>query len=113
MPKERDTKDVAELLEFALSFGTAIGNATQDGKFDLSDIGFFIPSLTVLPRAVEGIMNVPGELADLSEDEVAMLRKQIGDFDIPQDEVEEVIERALKFAMETISFVSYIGRKID
>lgn len=84
-----ETKDVVRA-------GIKIGVAFSDG-IGLDDIGV----ITVLPAAIVGIADVPAELADMDEREAKELHQYVVDeFDIDDDNVEEVIEQAVKVVIE-------------
>lgn len=82
-------------LKEAVYFGLKVGEAASDG-FSYDDFGV----LTSLPAAISGISNVPDELADLDEEEAEELKQFVQDsFDIPDDRLEEMVEKAVYAAI--------------
>ena len=85
----KETKDVVRA-------GIKMGIAFSDG-IGLDDIGV----ITVLPAALSGIADVPAELADLDAVEARELHQYVVDeFDIDDNDVEAVIEQAIKVVIE-------------
>jgi hypothetical protein len=99
----QETKDV---ISAGIAFGEGLGKALEDGAIGVGDIGHFIEVVVRLPEALEGINEVPVELKDLDEAELAELVTFIGEeFDIPQDEVEAKIEDTLIFMLELYRYL--------
>ncbi len=81
---------IEDLKDVVVS-GLDIGQALSDGV-DIGDL----TALMSLPAAITGISNVPGELADMDENERAELHQLVkSKFDIPDDELESFIEDAV------------------
>lgn len=86
-------KELKDVLKAAISIGEALADGVQLGD---------IRALLDLPAAIEGIKEVPAELADLDEFELEELNVFIqSEFDLPDDEVEKFIEDALTWALST------------
>lgn len=82
--------DIKETKEVVYA-GLKIGEALSDG-IDITDVG----ALTALPAAISGISNVPAEIADMDAAEMEELKQFVKDnFDIPDDRLEEFIEKAV------------------
>jgi hypothetical protein len=71
----QETKDVLTLV-LGLANGVA-KSITDDGKFTIGDIQHFTGALFLLAPAFTGIENVPHELAELSEEEIAEVKNLI------------------------------------
>jgi hypothetical protein len=95
----KDIKETKELLRAILSFGSASGKAWEDKKFDWSEVTLFIQPLTMLPAALQGVSEIPAEWKDMDAAERDELMKVCDEFDIPQENVEEIVEKALKAAV--------------
>lgn len=88
-----ETKDI---LAFVMSLGNAVGQSLDDGRMDITDLGNFLQVLTSAPEAISGSSQIAGELKDLSESEKEELLEFVKEeFDIPQDGLEEKIEKYL------------------
>lgn len=71
----QETKDV-------LLFGMALGNAiyasvADDGHVTLGDAANFVPAISAMPDALKNISEVPKELKDLDENELAEIRELV------------------------------------
>lgn len=103
------TKETKDLLDFALSLGNGLGNALEDG-FQLSDLALLLPALLKIGDALNGIGNVPAELADLDDTELADLKAFIqGKFDIPQDKIEPAIEQGIDLGIRVANYALFLS----
>ena len=103
MPGINETLDV---VRFGVAVGNALGKAYADKKFEVSDLLFLVDSLTKLPPALAGLEKVPEELKDLDAEEREQLLETIAkEFDIPQDNVESIIEDAIKLGVAIALFI--------
>lgn len=85
----KETKDV-------VFSGLKIGEALSDG-IQVTDV----TALISLPEAIVGIKDVPAEIADMDEAEAEELKRFVKDnFDIPNDKLEEFIEKAVAFVVQ-------------
>lgn len=99
--------ELLDVIRFGVSLGNAMGNALQDKKFNLADLVFFVDSITKMPAAISGIEQVPAQLKDLDEEEKKVILETISkEFDIPQDNVEPIVEDALKIALAILVFLN-------
>jgi hypothetical protein len=90
-------KETKELVGFVLALGNAVGKSLADGMVGWMDLVHFFSAVREAPDAINGLSALPGELADLSEAEKGELFKFVeGKFDIPQDSVEPLLEKAIK-----------------
>jgi hypothetical protein len=103
---EKGTKELGEMLKFVCALADGIGEAAKDGSVTLGDAAHLIPRLYKLPSAADGIAEIPAEVADLSQDEVAALVAMIKDeLDLPQDKLEMAIEDALEIGIKIYALV--------
>lgn len=93
----KGTKETIEFLDFAFGLADATQKSlTADGKINLFDVPNYVAVSFKAPAAFAGIELVPKELASLSEED----RKEIityfeQRFDLPNDELEVLIENTL------------------
>jgi len=84
-PVEEPKKPVIEIgieeTKQVVSFGTALANALiqafKDGKLNFTDLPLLMSPFMKLFPAISGINNVPSEIDNLSETELAELKKQV------------------------------------
>lgn len=73
MEEQKSVKELKECLDLVLA-GLEIGvKASADGKVDAQDLGHLLMLVPTIGPAMEGIGEIPAELADLSEAEAAEL----------------------------------------
>lgn len=100
-------KETRELIIFVFELLNGVGHSLDDGKIDVFDSGNFIAALGALPPALNDATLIPSELSDMSDaQKQELVDLAIERFDIPQDNVEMYIERALKIGIELASFVA-------
>ncbi len=88
-----DIKETKELVRFGMNLGNALQAAMEDNKIDFMDTIKFLPVLKDLKPAIDGIMSIPEELADLSNEEKEELMDFCkSEFDLEDDELEAKIE---------------------
>lgn len=97
----KETKEVVELL---LSLGEAAGLALEDLDIGLRDALRIFDALRAAAPAIEGAEKIPAELAAWSTADSAELKAVAVKFDIPQDNIEAVVEAALTVAGPIIEF---------
>jgi len=103
---EYGIKETKEVVTCITALGNAIGKALEDGDLSIGDIGYLIDPMIKAPAAFENIAQVPLEIANLDPEEANELKEQIaGEFDIPQDKVEEIVEDASDIAVRLFAFV--------
>lgn len=102
-----DYKDLKEVLDFGLTVAMIADQKLQDG-FQWTDVFGFVPTMVKLPKAVEGIENVPYEIAELEEDEngraeLVAYVKEI--YDIDDDHAEKLVEHGIRVGLELGLFI--------
>jgi hypothetical protein len=81
-------KETKELLKFGILAKDVFVAAKADGKIDLGDLGLVLPLVGPLNGAIQGVGEIPAELADLDEgefDELVALAKETVDGFVPDD----------------------------
>ncbi len=100
-------KETKELVTCILDFMEGIAvSLDNDGEITWTDAINFVSALKSMPRAFDGISEIPTEVGDLTENEVKELVEYVmEEFDIPQDQVENMIERALGIGFAVYDYV--------
>lgn len=99
-PVKLGTQDLEEAVDFAFNLADGIEKSLEDGKISLGDSPKFLKSLMSAPKAIEGINNVPVEIADLDEFELARIVDKVkARFDIDDDNLEIYVEDAFEHAV--------------
>lgn len=94
-----DVKETRELLQFFVGLSNVIDKTTQDG-FQLSDLFEYIAPLSKLSSAIAGAEKIPLELYDLSDEEEALLNKDIEELEFASEYSELIAEQGLKTVKE-------------
>lgn len=68
-----DIKNLKEVIDLALTGVEIVGKAKQDGKIDAADLGLLLQLVPVLSPAIDGIGEIPAELANLDAQEAQEL----------------------------------------
>jgi len=97
-------KETKDAMLFGISLAMAIDESTQDG-FQWTDVLSLVPPMTKLPAAIDGITEVPNEIADMDEEERAELVSAIKDLDFVSEGSEEIAEQALRVGVEIGSLI--------
>lgn len=94
------TKETIEFLDFAFDMADATQQSlASDGKINLMDVPNYIKVAFKAPAAFGGIELVPRELADFTDEErLEVLNHVSKRFDLPNDELEVLIENTLASA---------------
>ena len=95
--------DLQELIDLGLYLGMGFAKATEDGKWTFTDAVHFIPAVTKIPKAIDGIGNVMPQLLDLDAEELAALHEHVkAEFDLPDDKLELAIEKGLLLGLTVV-----------
>lgn len=101
-----ETKDVVKFL--CKSTNAVVESLKDDGKITIGDFPKFGGVAMALFPAFSGINEVPKELAELSEDEVTELVTLVKDELELDENVEEVISKALTIASEIKDLIDLV-----
>lgn len=71
-------QNVVEIIQFGAAVAKAIKEAKADGKIDLKDVGLLFPVAPLVVPMIDGIGQVPKELGDLDDSELAVLLAEVG-----------------------------------
>ena len=89
-------QETKELLEFGFKLQQGIVNSLEDGKMTGMDLPSFFPAIMSSTKGIGGIQKVGAELMDLTEEEKQELLTFVREkFDLPDDQLEELIEDTL------------------
>ena len=103
-------KDLKEFLAFGLPFAMVVDDKLQDG-FQWTDMFAFIPVMTTLPAAIEGMENIVDEIAGLDDEGRLELSKYIIEtFNIKDDFAEELVEQGLRTGLELVKTVTLLRK---
>jgi len=87
------TKDVIKLV---VELGQAIEKSLQDGKFDASDLRYFMQPIMSLPEAYRDMEQVPEEIEDLDRSEVEKLVQYTNEIlNLENQDLEDLMKEAL------------------
>lgn len=104
-------KETKEVLDFVISLGNALGESMKDGVVDYSDVMNFWEPISKISYAVEGSSDILGEVSDLTLDQMDDLVSHVKDnFDIPQDNIEEIIEESLTIGLSILSLIGKLEK---
>ncbi len=93
-PKFDSVKNIIEVCEFGFSLQKSIHSALEDGKVTIWDTPKFVSTFTKLGPAINDVKLVPTEI-DTDEERALVLEYFKGEFDLPNDELEALIEDTL------------------
>ena len=98
-------KETKDFVLFVAKLMNGIGEATKDGQVTVLDLPAFGPAVAAFPAAIAGSSNIGAELSAASdadlEDLAAMFAKE---FDVPQDALENVVEKSIAVAVAVWKF---------
>ena len=102
-------KETNDLLSFVGAFATTSAAVLQDGKVSFIELAAYFEAATLVKPAIDGIAQVPAELADLDDSEKALLVSNFADrFDLPNDKAEVLTEKGLELGLSIAQFIAEI-----
>ena len=105
-PLKLGTENIKALLAFAFAFGRALEKSLEDGKFQLDDIGNFLPAFMAGGEAFKDVKQAIAEIKDLEPGEIQELHSYIvGEFDLANDAIEAFIEDGLGLVINAYNLV--------
>ena len=103
------TKETKEMLLFTLELANAIGRSLEDGELTIGDATNFVSPLMDISSAFSGASEIPKELSELDDEAKAdILAYAKETFDIPQKDIEKIIECAFDNIFQIHSLVKLI-----
>jgi hypothetical protein len=70
-------KELIDVVKFGVGLGIATDEALKDG-FSWTDLLSLVPSLVKVPEVLEGIETVPEVIKNLTDEDRAVLKEEIG-----------------------------------
>jgi hypothetical protein len=93
-------KELKEVLLFLCALANTIGEVSEDGKVSKVEALALLPLLYKVPSAIDGIREIPDEIADLSQEDIEELAKMVKDeLDLPQKKIEIAIEDGIDICL--------------
>lgn len=94
-------KETKEMLGFILKLANAFGYSLEDGKISIGDITNFIEPILDSAEAIANAEQIPLEICDLDpEERLELLAYAKETFDIPQADLEEIVECAFDILVQ-------------
>lgn len=102
--------ELTKVVDVLAGLGNVVGQVEKDGKIDGEDFNQLIPLGVIVGAALkispsEGVKQA-GDLDDVER--AALIARFNEKFDIPQDQLESVIEQALGLTSEGYGFVTKV-----
>ena len=95
-------KEIKEACIGGAKFYRAYDLADDDGKISISDLQYLLDPVVYLPTAIAGAKDIPAELADLDDAELAdikaAVRAEVGDDSLADDIVVLIMVTGLNLA---------------
>lgn len=103
-------KELKEVLSFAIALGNALGESLEDGELTISDLVNLWAPISSASDAIEGASKVLAEISELDDAKTKELNDFVkSKFDIPQDELEKVVEAGIGLALNVTKFITLVG----
>ncbi len=91
-----------EVLDLLFCLGEASAKSLEDEEITFSDAAYFIDVVTRVAPAIEDVGAIHDEIKSWSEDDTDAVKVMAEKFDIPQENLEEVIEKSIKLAADLV-----------
>ena len=111
MQSEKGIKESSELLRFLGSFATVTDQVLADGKVDFVELTQYFNTILTVKSAVEGIKDVPIEMADLTADERNQLTAVLAEsLKLRNAQAETLTEEGFDLAVRFVQFIVKVGK---
>ena len=101
-----DVKDLKEVALFTVSLVEGIAESLKDGKASIADAFNFVDAMQKAGDAIDGLANVPKELADLTDEEVSEITAYVKDsLDLDNDFIESTMEDVIDISLKIAKVV--------
>lgn len=105
-------KELKELLSFVFALNDAVWKSLEDGQITFGDVVYLYETLKTAGPAIEGIDKIMAEFKNMTaeqrEELMAFVREE---FDLPNDTIEEIVEKAISIALDVIAFLKQIKKR--
>ena len=100
-------KETSDLIDLTASLGLALKGAKVDGQIDSADFVRLFQVVPFVQPAIAGISEIPTELADLDEDEIAALSNRVVSIvgTLSSAKAERVTGKSLKAGLALLELV--------
>jgi hypothetical protein len=106
------TKETREVLDFALSLARGLGLSLEDGSVSLGDVLNFMEAFQRANAALDNVAGVLPELQSMTDADRQALVKAVDQLDLPNDQIELIVEKALKAGLLIAELaVTFIPKK--
>lgn len=103
-------KELKEVVAFVVELGNGLGASLADGRIGYGDLMNIFGALRALPSAVDGMAEIPKELADLDAAEKVELCTLVEErLNLPQEWLEPVAEKAVCLGVALAEFLVKLG----
>ena len=104
-----DVKETKELLVFVSRLANSIDKTLTDGKVTVTDAQYLFDPLFAAGAAFNGFAQIPSEIAELDDKEVAELISVVeNELDLRNDQAEQLSEEGLALAIALVQYVNKI-----
>ncbi len=99
-------QNLKEVVLFGCEIVNGIVKSYEDEHLDWKDIINFAPAAKAAIPAIKDVGEIPAEFEDLDEAERKELTDYVSEkFDIPDDRVEEFVEKAFRVGIQIVDLV--------
>lgn len=107
---QKSVKETAEMLKFLGSFATVTDTVLIDGTVNVLELTQFIPTILGAKSAIEGLKEIPAEIADLDDNERLYLVGTLAEsLKITNAKADALVDEGFDLALRLAQFVKKIG----
>ena len=105
----KGTENLEKYIDFACSLTQQIVEVTADGKVTLLELPQFLDEALAVPGLAKSWAEVKAEVDDLdATEQEGMYQRLKNKFDIPNDKLEETIEKAIGWVLATVNLITFM-----
>lgn len=105
----QDVKELSELIQFLVLLLNSSVSALEDGVVNYKDTFKFISLIPLIPESLNGVKLIPGELRDLSEEEIYYLTSIVSsNLVLPRLQSQEVVTLSTNLALDFVNLFNKI-----
>lgn len=107
-----EMKESKEILRFFLAGCEAVAVSLENGKLDFKDVFNFWEPMTLAEDAFDDFTKAGAEMMNATPEEMEVMKKMAEEeFDIPQDDFEEIFELVVKSSLDLFIVVKKLRDK--